>query len=100
MSDILPRHDRLQFVTAENLTRDEAQERARLLAVESYEVSLDLTTAEKDSRTFTSSSLVRFTCTEPGSTTHVDITADAITEATLNGQRIDVAAAFDGKRLR
>src|SRR4051794_2930548 len=98
MSDILPRHDRLQFVGAENLTRDEAQERARLLAVDSYDVSLDLTTAEKDSRTFTSSTLVRFTCTEPGATTHIDITADAITEATLNGQRVDTSG-FTGKRL-
>src|SRR4051794_23126714 len=47
MSDILPRHDRLQFVSAENLTRDEAQERARLLAVDSYDFSHDPTTAEK-----------------------------------------------------
>src|SRR4051794_23650048 len=98
MSDILPRHDRLQFVGAENLTRDEAQERARLLAVDSYDVSLDLTTAEKDSRTFTSSTLVRFTCTEPAATTHIDITADAITEATPIAQRVD-AAGFTGKPL-
>src|SRR3954454_21753951 len=99
MSDILPRRDRLQCVSAENLTRDEAQERARLLTVDSYDVSLDLTTAEKDSRTFTSSTLVRFGCTEPGATTHIDITADAITEATLNGERIKVDGAFTGKRL-
>src|SRR3954471_16797380 len=98
MSDILPRHDRLQFVSAENLTREEAQERARLLAVDSYDISLDLTTAEKESRTFTSSTLVRFACAEPGATTHIDITADAITEATLNGQRVDTSG-FPGKRL-
>src|SRR4051795_889416 len=98
MSDILPRRDRLQIVSAENLTREEAQERARVLAVDSYDVSLDLTTAEKDSRTFTSSSLVRFSCSEPGATTHIDITADAITEATLNGERID-PTGFTGKRL-
>src|SRR3954454_13296229 len=98
MSDILPRRDRLQFVSAENLTREEAQERARLLSVDSYDISLDLTTAEKDSRTFTSSTLVRFACAEPGATTHIDITADAITEATLNGQRVDTSG-FTGKRL-
>src|SRR3954462_3391447 len=97
MSDILPRHDRLQFVSAENLTRDEAQERARLLAVDSYDVSLDLTTAEKDWRTLTSSTLARFTCGEPGATTHIDITADAIAEATLNGERVDISG-FTGKR--
>jgi aminopeptidase N len=99
MSDILPRRGRLQIVSAENLTREEAQERARVLSVDSYDVSLDLTTAEKDSRTFTSSSLVRFTCSEPGATPHVDITADAITEATLNGRRIDTSG-FTGKRLQ
>jgi aminopeptidase N len=98
MSDILPRRDRLRIVSAENLTREEAQERARVLAVDSYDVSLDLTTAEKDSRTFTSSSLVRFSCSEPGATPHIDITADAITEATLNGERIDTSG-FTGKRL-
>ncbi|HET7531280.1 MAG TPA: aminopeptidase N [Mycobacteriales bacterium] len=85
-------------MSAENLTREEAQERARLLRVESYDVSLDLTTAEKDSRTFTSSSLVRFTCGEPGASVHIDITADAITEATLNGERVDTSG-FTGKRL-
>ncbi|HET6816749.1 MAG TPA: aminopeptidase N [Mycobacteriales bacterium] len=86
-------------MSAENLTRGEAQERARILTVESYDVSLDLTTAEKDSRTFTSSSLIRFSCTEPGATPHVDITADAITVATLNGERIDTSS-FTGKRLQ
>jgi aminopeptidase N len=82
------------------LTRDEARERARLLEVSSYDVTLDLTAAEKtEVRTFPSTSVVRFTCREPGATTHVDITADAITEATLNGRPIDVAAAFNGRRL-
>src|SRR5437764_7130191 len=99
MSDILPRRDRLHPMVAENLTRDEARERARLLSVASYEVELDLTFAPTDSRTFRSASVARFSCHEPGTTTHIDITADRLLEATLNGSPIDVDAAFDGRRL-
>src|SRR4051794_3690321 len=43
MSDILPAHDRLDSMSAENLTRDEARERARLISVADYQVELDLT---------------------------------------------------------
>jgi aminopeptidase N len=87
-------------VTAENLTRDEARERARLLSVSEYDVHLDLTLAPTENPTFRSASSVRFTCTDPGSTTHVDITADQILEATLNGEPIDLGSAFDGRRLQ
>src|SRR3954469_23243677 len=100
MADILPLRDRLQHVTAENLTRDEARERARLLEVAQYDVELDLTPAPTDSHTFRSTSSVRFTCTEPGASTHIDITADRILEATLNGAAIDIDRAFTGRRLQ
>ena len=83
---------------AENLTRDEARERARLLRVDSYDVRLDLTSAITDSPTFRSTSVARFGCTEPGSSTHVDITADSIVEAALNGKPVDLAS-FTGRRL-
>src|SRR4051794_5913001 len=62
MSGILPFRDRLQHVTAENLTRDEARERARLLEVAGYEVELDLTPAPTDSHVFRSISTIRFRC--------------------------------------
>src|SRR4051812_8816597 len=77
---ILSRRDTLQHVTAENLTRDEARERARLVTVSGYDVALDLTSAPTDNPTFRSESTVRFTCAEPGATTHIDITADQILE--------------------
>ncbi|HEU5033345.1 MAG TPA: aminopeptidase N [Mycobacteriales bacterium] len=86
-------------MTAENLTRDEARERSRLLDVASYDVHLDLTSAPTDSRTFRSTSLARFQCAEPGARTHLDITADRIVEATLNGQPLDLDGAFSGRRL-
>jgi aminopeptidase N len=85
-------------VSAENLTREEARDRARLLTVASYDVRLDLTSAITDSPTFRSTSVARFACNEPGASTHIDITADQIVEATLNGAPVDLAS-FTGKRL-
>jgi aminopeptidase N len=85
-------------VVGENLTRDEARERARLLTVTSYDVHLDLASAITDSPTFRSTSVAVFTCSEPGASVHVDITAERIVEATLNGAAVDVAT-FTGRRL-
>jgi aminopeptidase N len=80
---------------AHNLTRDEARERARLLSVDSYIVDLDLTTGDT---VFTSSSTIRFRCLEPGASTFVEVAADAVTRATLNGDELDLSG-FDGGRL-
>jgi aminopeptidase N len=85
-------------VSVENLTRDEARERARLLRIASYDVELDITTAPTDASTFRSSAVVRFDCVEPGASTHVDITADRLVQATLNGTPLDLSS-YDGKRL-
>ena len=84
---------------AENLTRDEARERARLLTVDSYDVQLDLSLVIDEPTIFRSSSTIRFGCTEPGAQTHLDITADRIVAATLNDEPIDIEAAFNGHRL-
>ncbi|HEX3900921.1 MAG TPA: aminopeptidase N, partial [Mycobacteriales bacterium] len=86
-------------MAVENLTREEAAERGRLLSVSSYDVVLDLTTAKDEPQHFLSTSTVTFACAEPGAATHIDITADRIVSATLNGEPIDVAAAFTGQRL-
>jgi aminopeptidase N len=87
-------------VTQNNLTRAEATERARLLTVASYDVALDLTdgAGAPGERTFRSTSTVRFTCAEPGSSTHLDLTAPSVRSITLNGSPVDVAA-FDGNRI-
>jgi len=86
-------------VAAENLTRDEARERARLLAVDSYDVHLDLSMAIDEPAIFRSASTIAFRCREPGAQTHLDITADRIVAATLNDEPIDVESAFTGQRL-
>ncbi|HWA64823.1 MAG TPA: aminopeptidase N [Mycobacteriales bacterium] len=84
---------------AENLTRDEAAARSRLLDVSTYDVHLDLTTAKDEPQHFLSTSTVSFTCREAAATTHIDITADRIVSATLNGEPLDTATAFTGRRL-
>jgi aminopeptidase N len=80
---------------ASNLTRNEARERAGLLSVQSYQVDLDLTGGES---TFRSVTTARFSCTAPGASTFIDLTAPEVIEITLNGQPVD-RAAFDGNRI-
>src|ERR1700722_16559982 len=80
---------------ASNLTRDEARDRARLLNVASYQVSLDLT---GDEETFRSETTVRFTANPAGSDTFINLTAPAVCEIVLTGRAVD-PAAFDGDRI-
>jgi aminopeptidase N len=80
---------------ANNLTRDEARDRARLLHVSSYQVDLDFTGGES---TFTSVSTVTFRCERPGAPTFIDLTAPSVTSITLNGQPAGLDA-FDGNRI-
>jgi aminopeptidase N len=81
------------------MTLVEAEERRRVLDVALYDVTLDLSTALSEPRRFRSTSTVTFSCIEPGSTPHIDITADLIESATLNGEPIEVQQAFNGQRL-
>ena len=69
-----------------NLTRDEAAARASILTVESYAVRLDLTTGPEHFRTVTT---VRFSCSEPGADTFIDLIAASVEAVTLNGVELD-----------
>ncbi|MBO0807818.1 MAG: aminopeptidase N, partial [Actinobacteria bacterium] len=80
---------------ANNLTRDEARERARLLSVAGYRVELDLTGGET---TFTAVTTVSFGCERPGADSFIDLTAPAVTSIILNGDPVPVTA-FDGNRI-
>jgi aminopeptidase N len=80
-----------------NLTREEAQTRAGLLAIGSYTVDLDLTTSET---TFGSTTTIRFTCSEPGASTFADLVGAEVHEITLNGTAIDPAAAYVDSRIQ
>lgn len=79
-----------------NLTQQEAADRAAHLAVDSYDVTLDLTTGDQ---TFRTTSKVHFTSTSPGSETFIDFIGESVESITLNGTSLDPATAFAGARI-
>ncbi|MGW0630994.1 aminopeptidase N [Streptomyces sp. NPDC002758] len=91
----------------ENLSRDEARERAALLSVDGYEVSLDLRSAVGDAHgngpgephTFRSVTTLRFRCNEPGASSFADLIAPSVTAVSLNGRDLDPSEVFDGTRI-
>ncbi|MFD7132929.1 aminopeptidase N [Streptomyces sp. NPDC059894] len=81
-----------------NLTREEAQQRAKLLTVDSYEVDLDLSGAQEGG-TYRSVTTVRFDVAEGGAATFIDLVAPAVHEVTLNGETLDPAEVFADSRI-
>ncbi|MDT0569896.1 aminopeptidase N [Streptomyces sp. DSM 3412] len=93
-----------------NLTRDEAQQRAALLSVDSYEIDLDLSgaqgggtsrssEAESGGGTYRSVTTVRFDVAENGATSFIDLVAPTVHEVTLNGDALDPAEVFADSRI-
>ncbi|HSV39285.1 MAG TPA: aminopeptidase N [Nocardioidaceae bacterium] len=80
-----------------NLTREEAQTRAAILAVESYTVDLDLTVSDK---VFESTTVIRFSCSEPGASTFADLVGATIHEITLNGEPLEAFEVYRDHRIR
>jgi aminopeptidase N len=76
-----------------NLTQAEAVERARLLVVGSYDITVDLTdgSGNPGDSTFRSVTEVTFACSEPGASTFIEVAAHAIRSATLNGEPVDLS---------
>ncbi|MFJ8631454.1 aminopeptidase N [Streptomyces sp. NPDC093568] len=90
----------------ENLSRDEARERAALLSVDGYDVFLDVRSALGDGdpeggapRTFRSVTTIRFRCAEPGASSFADLIAPSVTAVSLNGKDLDPSEVFDGSRI-
>jgi aminopeptidase N len=79
-------------VALPNLTREQAVERAALVTVDNYRIALDLTDGEgkPGEHTFRSVTTVQFEALA-GTDTYIDIAADSIRSATLNGRDIDVS---------
>ena len=77
------------------LARDEAVERAALLAVHAYDIELDLTTSPES---FASTTTITFSCSAPGASTWIDLVAPRLVSATLNGDPVDVMT-YTGQRL-
>ncbi len=84
-----------------NLTREEAQERARLLTVDAYEIDLDISGAKDagDGGTFRSVTTVRFSAAEEGAETFADLIAPEVHEVVLNGTALDAAEVFADSRI-
>jgi len=78
-----------------NISRSEALERSEHLAVDSYNVFLDVSGTGD---TFIAKSTVKFSCKTPGYNTFIDAVALRIISATLNGQSVDTST-FDGQTL-
>jgi aminopeptidase N len=80
-------------VAAPNLTRTDAAARAELLHVESYEIALDVTDGggKPGTRTFRSTTTVEFASRRPGADTFIDLVAETVHSATLNGTELDVS---------
>jgi aminopeptidase N len=81
----------------DNLTRAEAEERAKQVSSISYDISLDLTTGDE---TFRSETVIRFTAPLVGMATFVDLDAEAVQEFTFNGREVDLSWAHDPEASR
>ncbi|MBI5161403.1 MAG: aminopeptidase N [Micrococcales bacterium] len=80
----------------DNLTRAEAIEREKIVDVDAYDVSLDLT---QGAETFRSRTVVRFRA-RPGADTFIDAITRTVHEVILNGVALDPAEVSDGIRIR
>ncbi|MFD7033051.1 aminopeptidase N [Streptomyces sp. NPDC059917] len=81
-----------------NLTREEAQQRAKLLTIDSYEIDLDLSGAQEGG-TFRSATTVRFEASEAGAESFIDLVAPSVHEVVLNGTALDASAVFQDSRI-
>ncbi|MCL2788606.1 MAG: aminopeptidase N [Micrococcales bacterium] len=81
----------------QNLTRIEAEERSRILSVSNYDVRLDL--SGESSVRFPSTSRVRFSCSEPGASSFIDLIAPVVHRVELNGRALDPASVFADSRI-
>ena len=82
-----------------NITRSEAADRSAAIAVQSYEISVDLRgVTDDDASHFLSTSRVKFTSPAAGQSTWIDLIAPTLRSATLNGQELDISD-YDGFRV-
>jgi len=84
-----------------NLTQVEAADRARLLEVTGYDITLDLTDGygNPGDGAFRSTTVVSFRCSEPGAETFIETAAQTVRSATLNGLPLDLAGFSAEKGL-
>ncbi|MEV0055443.1 aminopeptidase N [Saccharopolyspora shandongensis] len=85
-----------------NLTREQAEQRAALLEVQSYVIELDLTAGAggPDVETFGSTTTVRFRSNQAGADSWIDLVADRVRSAVLNGVELDVSDYDESTGIR
>ena len=77
------------------ITKAESAQRAGRLRVRSHDVVLDLTRGDGE---FSSESVIKFDCAEPGAASYADLVARTVHEITLNGLPLDpIHACADGR---
>jgi aminopeptidase N len=87
-------------VRNDNLTRRETADRSELVAVESYDVLLDLSTApDPEADSFRSVTTVRFAA-EEGAQTFLDFIGRSVESVTVNGRELDPDDVVEGARIR
>lgn len=83
-------------MSGENLTRLEAIDRAQNIAVQSYQVELDLM---RGAEVFGTTTTVNFSAT-PGYSTFIDAITSSVHSVTLNGVELDPAVVSTGVRIQ
>ena len=78
-----------------SLTQHEAADRAALIAVQRYDIAVDMT-GLLEGETLETTSTITFTCRSPGASSFVDCVAD-VERATLNGVDLDLSTADAGR---
>jgi aminopeptidase N len=89
-------------VAAPNLTREQAEQRADLLEVQSYVIELDLTDGSggPGEKTFRSTTTVRFRSRQTGATSWIDLMAELVDRAVLNGVELDLLHYREDKGIQ
>ncbi|RCW45104.1 aminopeptidase N [Halopolyspora algeriensis] len=84
-----------------NLTRQQAEQRAELLTVQSYVIELDLSGGGngQEVETFGSTTRVQFRSERAGATTWIDLMAARVHSAVLNGVELDVSDYEESRGL-
>ncbi len=80
-----------------NLTREEAATRAALVTVDRHAVELDVASGPE---TFSTTSTIHFSCTQPGNETFLDFVGGTVQSVTLNGTELDPAEVYADSRVR
>ncbi|HEY4557475.1 MAG TPA: aminopeptidase N [Enteractinococcus sp.] len=84
----------------EHLTRDEAQARAELINITSYEVELDLSNAmELDESTYPVTTTINFRANTVGAETFLNYLGSSVDSVTLNNVELDVSQVVGAARI-